>query len=243
MVDFYKKISRIILLAASLSLALLILSCPKPQPVDDTQPPVVTNGATSSAPTPDSGGDATDASGDSSNAGDGSTQSDGGAGTDAPGGTDGSTAGTGEDSGTTDGGTEEEKKPVWKVEGVLEGSPLKLAAGAENEIILNFALAKGTHYNEESPLSIMVAFVPEKAKVDPLELNCAKPADIPKVISFKVTGLTDGMKGDLAFDIMAFFCSDEGYCMRRTDTITLNFEAAKLGKPAKYKVNYPLEME
>jgi len=212
----------------------LFVSCPKTEGGDEPQPPIVTDGgAGNGAAASDTTADTTDTATDGAAAGEASSE------TESNGDGDASTGETGESASNA----EEEKKPAWKVEGVVEGSPLKLAAGIENEIILNFLLAKGTHFNDESPLSIVVSFVPEKAKIEPLEVSYAKPADIPKVISFKVTGLTDGMQGDLAFDIMAFFCSDEGYCTRRTDTITLDFEAAKLSKSAQYRVSYPLEME
>ncbi|MCD6118243.1 hypothetical protein J7K50_00185 [bacterium] len=131
--------------------------------------------------------------------------------------------------------------PVWRIDDVEHGEALNLAIGLENTLIMRFELARNCHFNDETPLSVIVTFVPDGIKVEPLEYAFESPADIPDELVFKITGVTENVSGDLAFDSVAFFCSDEGFCIRQPDSITLRIEASEDIDPAMYILHYPLD--
>ncbi len=133
-----------------------------------------------------------------------------------------------------------EPEPIlWKIAGVAEGEPVKFAAGTEGKFTLKFEFAEGCHYNEETPLELRVS-APEGIAVTPAELAYAKPDEVPEIFEFKVDGVETGSAGEIELDVVAFFCSDEGYCMRKMDTIKLGFAE---GEPAEapYAITYPLD--
>lgn len=133
-----------------------------------------------------------------------------------------------------------EPEPIlWKIAGVPEGEPLKFAAGTEAKFTLQFEFAEGCHYNEETPLELKVS-APEGITVTPAELAYAKPEEVPEIFEFEVAGIDAGSVGVIELEIVAFFCSDEGYCMRKMDTIKLDFAQ---GEPAEtpYAITYPLD--
>jgi hypothetical protein len=138
-------------------------------------------------------------------------------------------------------GLSDEPAPIlWKVAGLEEGTPLSLAAGGENVLTLKFEFAEGCHYNEETPLELR-ATAPEGITVTPDALAYAKPEEVPEEFAFKVEGLNPGSTGTIDLDLVAFFCSDEGgFCMRKMDTISLEFTAGG-AESASYSIIYPLD--
>ena len=138
--------------------------------------------------------------------------------------------------------TEDEPEPIyWKVEGLKENEPLQFSSGVSNTFTLKFDFAEGCHYNDETPLELRVT-APEGITVDPTELAYDKPEGIPEEFVFTVSGVKDGGSGVIDLDLVAFFCSDEGFCMRKMDTVSLTFAAGDAdGEPANYKVSYLLD--
>jgi hypothetical protein len=133
--------------------------------------------------------------------------------------------------------------PAWSIEGVKKGESVRLSVDAENTIVFKFELPKECHWNEDNPLGVAMTFAPEGVAVEPLEFNIPKPADVPSELVFKVKGVKTDGNGDLAFDVMAFFCSDEGFCMRKNDTVSLPFISSDSKEPVKYTVIYKLSIE
>ncbi len=146
-------------------------------------------------------------------------------------------SGESSDSDTTE---SEPAPPAWVIDGIKPGDPIKFAADTENTIAFKFELPKDCHWNEDNPLGVNVTFAPDGIAVEPLEVEFKKPNDVPSELVFKVKGVKLGNSGELAFDVMAFFCSDEGFCMRKTDTVSFPFVAGEGKVPGKYNLIYKL---
>jgi len=139
-----------------------------------------------------------------------------------------------------------EDKPIpqaWSIDGIKKGDPIKLSADVENTIVFKYELPKECHWNEDNPLGMVLTFAPDGIVVEPLEFIIPKPADVPSELVFKVKGVKTDGSGELAFDVMAYFCSDEGFCMRKNDTVSLPFVTSNAKEPTKNTVIYKISTD
>ena len=120
---------------------------------------------------------------------------------------------------------------IWSVEGVSPGQPVMLASSGTSVLSFTFTLAPACHYNEGEPLRITLENA-GGAVVTGAWCRDDKPGNVPGKVDFSSSGLSPDAKGELKFDFEANYCSDEGFCVRRPEKITIPYIAAPGGKSA-----------